>query len=156
LPSTPPPPMGPAIPPTPSLPSGTSPPTVGAGDTLWKRLGGEDGVTKIVDDWLTWAILDAKVNFTRGDRFKLDKQKEADLKQKFVAYISSISDGTVIPTSSRSMAEVHKDMKITAAQFDALVNHLKAALQKNNVAAKDVDEVLRKVNATKKDVVAGG
>ncbi|HEY1376832.1 MAG TPA: group 1 truncated hemoglobin [Gemmataceae bacterium] len=155
-PSTPPP-----MPPGPSLPmtGGTSPPPAppapAAGDTLWKRLGGDDGVTKIVDDWLTWAFIDPKVNFTRGDKFKFDKQKEADLKQKFVGYISSIADGTVVPTTSRSLADAHKGMGITGAEFDAFVGLLKTALEKNNVAARDVDELLRRVNATKKDLVGG-
>jgi hypothetical protein len=47
-------------------------------------------------------------------------------------------------------------MNITAAEFDAFVGLLKTVLEKNNVAARDVDEVVKKVNATKKDIVPGG
>lgn len=130
------------------------PPTA-ATDTLWKRLGGEDGVSKIVDTFLAQALVDVRVNFTRGDRFKFDKQKEADLKHKLVAYISSITDGTVVPTSSRSLAEAHKGMNITGAEFDAFVRCLKSAMETNNVAAPDVEAVLTKIRATRKDIAAG-
>ena len=133
-----------------------SPPRPAAADTLWKRLGEENGVIKIVDDLVNLAGADPRVDFTRGGKFKLDKQKEAELKQRFVAYVSTISDGNVVPTSTRSMADVHRGMNITAAEFDAFVGLLKTSLEKNNVAARDVDEVLKKVNATKKDIVPGG
>jgi truncated hemoglobin YjbI len=175
IPQTPPPPPSspanpPPVPPAPMLPmvppvaqsapippmNPPAAPPVAATDTLWKRLGGENGITKIVDDWLTWAIANKNVNFSRGDKYKLDAAKQKDLQQKFVAYISSISDGTVVPTTTRGMSEVHKGMNITAAEFDAFVEQLKAALQKNNVAAKDVEELLRKVNGTRKDIVGGG
>jgi hemoglobin len=160
VPPTPPPITPPPMSPGPSLPmspSGTSPAApVGSADTLWKRLGGEDGVTKIVEDWLNLAAADRRVNLTRGDKYKLDKQKEAELKQRFVAYLSSITPGgTVVPTSTRTMVEVHKGMNITAAEFDAFVSLLKTSLEKNNVAARDVDEVLKKVNETRKDIVGG-
>lgn len=143
-------PMPPATNPTPQPPM----PATVATDTLWKRLGGEDGVSKIVDTFLAQALVDVRVNFTRGDRFKFDKQKEADLKQKLVAYISSITDGTVVPTSSRSLAEAHKGMNITGAEFDAFVRCLKSAMETNNVTAPDVEAVLTKIRATRKDIAA--
>jgi hypothetical protein len=160
LPATPTPPTPapptPAAPPGPALPAG-GPPIPAAGDTLWKRLGGNDGVTKIVDDWISLAAVDARVNLTRGDKFKLDKQREADMKLSMVGYISSISEGTVVQISTRSMAEIHKGMNITGAEFDAFVGLLKTVLEKNsNIAARDVTDLVGKVNATKKDIVPGG
>jgi hypothetical protein len=151
---TPPPPAAPSLP---MNPIGTPPaPPVAVTDTLWKRLGGEDGVNKIVDDWITWALVDPKIDFTRGGKIKLDKMKEAELKQRFVAFLSAITPGgTVVPTSTRTMADVHKDMAITGPQFEAFVGQLKSALEKNNVTARDVDEVLKRVNETRKDIVPG-
>jgi truncated hemoglobin YjbI len=152
-----PPSIPPAAPPGPSLPMPPAPaPPVVAADKLWKRLGGEENVNKIVDDFLKWALNDEKVNFTRGKKYPLDAQKEAELKQKFVAYISDLSEGTVVRASTRSMADVHKGMNITDAEFEALAGWLKTAMEKNKVAPADVEEVMRKVNATKKDIVSGG
>ena len=147
-------PMGPAAPP--QAPPPQTPPPAAVSDKLWKRLGEEEKVNKIVDDFLKRVLNDEKVNFTRGNKYPLDAKKEAELKQKFVAYISDISGGTVVGTSSRSMADVHKDMAITSAEFDLVAGYLKTALEQNNVAPADVEEVMRKVNATKKDIVAGG
>ena len=149
VPSTPPP--GPSLPMAPPA----TPPAAAAADKLWKRLGGEENVNKIVGDFLKWAVNDEKVNFTRGNKYPLDEKKLADLRQKFVAYVSDISGGPIVGTSTRSMADIHKGMNITDGEFDALVRFLKTALEKNNVAPADVEEVLRKVNATKKDIVSG-
>jgi truncated hemoglobin YjbI len=150
-------PMLPAAPqPEPLAPQApvTSAPLTAADDTLWKRLGGEVNVNKIVDDFLTWAVIDKKVDFTRGGKYPLNEQKQAELKQKFVAYIKGIASGTPDRAATRSMADVHKGMNITDDQFNELGKWLKTALEKNNVAARDVEEVMRKVNDTRKDIVA--
>jgi hemoglobin len=146
----------PVVPPGPVLPNAPSSPTVPAvGDTLWKRLGGEDGVTKIVDNWLTLALADKRVNLTRGDKVKLDNQKQADLKLKLVAYMSSITNGTIVPTKSRTMAEIHTGMNITDAEFEAFVGCLKTALETNNVSLADTKDVIEKVSTAKKEIVPG-
>ena len=96
------------------------------------------------------------MNFTRGNKYPIDAQEQAKIKQGFVAFISDISGGTVVGTSSRSMADVHKGMNITDAEFDLVAGYLKTALEQNGIVPTDVEEVMRKVNATKKDIVAGG
>jgi truncated hemoglobin YjbI len=141
-------------PPAPMLPP-TAPAAAG-GDTLWKRLGEEDGVAKIVDQWLTLALVSKEVNFTRGDTIKIGKDLEATLKQRFATYVGQIAGGPVVPASTRSMAEIHRGMNITGAEFDAFVGCLKTALEMNKVAPTDVDVLLEKVRSTKKDMVPGG
>ena len=101
----------------PTSPASPSPPPAAAANKLWKRLGEEEKVGKIVDDFLKRALNDEKVNFTRGNKYPIDAQKQAQIKQSFVAFISDISGGTVVGTSSRSMADVHKGMNITDAEF---------------------------------------
>jgi truncated hemoglobin YjbI len=145
----------PANPPANPPPQSPAPPPA-ATETLWKRLGEEDGVAKIVDQWVTLALANNQVNFTRGDSVKLNAEKEEELKRRLVAYIGVTVNGPVVPASTRSMADVHKGMNITAAEFDAFVGCLKTALQTKNVAAQDIDELIQKVNATKKEIVAGG
>ena len=130
-----------------------SPPPAAVADKLWKRLGGEDNVNRIVDDFLKRALNDEKVNFTRGKKYPLDAQKESELKQKFVAYISDISDGTVVRTAPRSMAEVHKGMNITDAQFNALVEDLKKSLDKFKVPDKEQGELLSALGSLKPQIV---
>jgi truncated hemoglobin YjbI len=54
------------------------------------------------------------------------------------------------------MAEVHRGMNIQGAEFDAFTASLRIALEKRGVAAKDVAELMDKILATRKDVVAPG
>lgn len=139
----------PAAPPNNPFPP---PPNLPTTQSLWKRLGSEDGVKKIVDKFTTLVILDPKIDFTRGDKFKFDAKGEEALKAKLVAYISSISDGT-IPYTGKSMAEAHKGMAITAEQFDALVGSLRLAMRQNSVFESDIDELMKKIEATRGDIV---
>lgn len=121
------------------------------GTTLWQRLGGEDNVTKVVDDLVAAAAADPKVDFFRGDKFK-DKVDVAKLKKLLVAQISSVSNGPY-QYDGRDMKTVHKGMGITDAQFDALAGHVRKALEKNGAKAEDVDAVLKVIGGTRKDIV---
>jgi truncated hemoglobin YjbI len=141
----------PATIPAPTPPAG---PTAGT-DTLWKRLGEEDGVAKIADQWLMLALVSKEVNFTRGDKIKVTKEKEEQLKRGFATYIGVLVGGPVVPASTRGMAEVHKGMNITPAEFDAFVGCLKTALEMNKVTPQDVETLIQKVNATKKEITGG-
>jgi len=147
----------PQQPPAPPVPPALPPTSAAAatGDPLWKRLGEEDGVARIVDQWLTLALVSKDVNFTRGDTVKITKDMEATLKQRFATYLGQLAGGPVVPASTRSMAEIHRGMNITAAEFDAFLGCLKTALEMNKVAPQDVEAVLQKVAATRKDIVPG-
>ncbi len=120
--------------------------------TLWDRLGGETGVKKVINDFVATAAPDPKVNFDRGGKYKLDDKAVAALKKSLLDLISSVSGGPFKYTG-KSMKEVHKGMGITDAEFDALAGHLKAALEKNKVAADDLKLVMEVVGATRKDIV---
>jgi hemoglobin len=117
--------------------------------TLWERLGGEDGVKKVVDDLVATAATDPKVNFDRNGKVKVDVPK---LKKQVVAFFSSATGGPIKYTG-KSMKEAHKGMGITEAEFNAFAGHLKAALEKNGVKADDVKTVMTAVGGTKADIV---
>jgi truncated hemoglobin YjbI len=51
------------------------------------------------------------------------------------------------------MAEAHKGMNITAEQFDRLLVSLRVALQNNKIADADIEELMKKVEATRGDIV---
>lgn len=121
-----------------------------AAATLWDRLGGEDKVRKVVDDFVAAAAADPKVDFTRGGKFKelnLDR-----LKKMLVEQISDVAGGPYRYTG-RSMREVHREMGITEAQFDALAGHLKQSLTQNGAKPDDVTAVLKVLGGTRPDIV---
>ncbi|MFO0809746.1 MAG: hypothetical protein U0746_14075 [Gemmataceae bacterium] len=142
-PAPPPPKVEPAPPPTPP-----TPPTEAT--TLWKRMGGEEKIKKIIDGFVTLTVDDPKVNFSRGGKFKLDDAKSKDLKDKLLGYISSLTDGT-FPYTGKPMPEVHKDMGITQTELDQSFKNLRLAVEAEGVAAADVEEFMKRVQAKAKE-----
>ena len=120
--------------------------------TLWGRLGGGANVRQIVNDFVTLAASDAKVDFTRGGKFAPSDDTMTHLKREISDFISDAAGGPFHYTG-KSMKEAHQGMGITAAQFDASVADLKTALEKNGVQPADVKAVLTAVEATRKDIV---
>ena len=53
----------------------------------------------------------------------------------------------------KSVKDAHKGMGITEAEFNAFVDDLKKAMEKNNAKLNDVIEVVNIVEASHKDVV---
>src|SRR5262249_49600101 len=119
---------------------------------LWQRLGGEEAVKKVVDDFVAMAAEDEKVNVTRGGKLKLEDDKVAALKKSLVAFVSAASKGP-IPYTGKNMKEAHKGMEITNAEFDAAVDVLLKALDKNGVKEEEAKELRAAVEGTRKDIV---
>jgi truncated hemoglobin YjbI len=120
--------------------------------TMWDRLGGEAGVTRLVDDFVNLVAKDAKVDFFRHNKYKLDADQIVKMKREFVEQISAATGGPLKYTGP-DMKKVHKGMGITEAQYDAAAADLKQALEKNKVAADDVKKILEAVNGYRKEIV---
>jgi hemoglobin len=120
--------------------------------TLWERLGGESGVRKVVVDFTLMALEDKKVNFLRNGKYQLDGKGAQHLQQLIVEWISSKAGGPLAYTG-RSMAESHKGMGITDAEFDALVADMVTVLKKYKVSDADIKTLGEAVEATRKDIV---
>jgi hemoglobin len=120
--------------------------------TLWDKLGGEKGVTKVVDDFTALASKNPKVNFDRDGKYKFDAGAVTKLKRSLVEMISGATGGP-LRYAGKSMKDVHKGMGITDAEFDATVADLKKALADNKVKQEDADALLKIVEGTRKDIV---
>src|SRR5262249_26934790 len=120
--------------------------------SLWDRLGGEPAVRAVVRDFLPRAAKDPKVNFDRGGAFPLDAQAVARLEQRLMELVSAVGGGPLKYTG-RDMKAAHQGMRITDAEFDALAGHLVASLKKFKVPAKEANELVGAVAATRKDIV---
>jgi hemoglobin len=120
--------------------------------TLWDRLGGEPGVTKIVDDFVDLAAPDPKIDFFRRGKYKPTDAEVAKMKREIIQQISQATGGPLKYTGP-DMKSVHKGMGITQAQFDAAAADLKQALEKNKVAPEDVKRILDAVGSYRKEIV---
>jgi len=117
--------------------------------TLYKRLGGREGISIVVGDFVTNMAADNRVNA----RFKDMKGPELEkLKSNLADQICDASGG---PCSylGRDMKTVHKGMKITEAEWNATVENLVKALDKNNVGAQTKSELLGALAPMKADIV---
>ena len=120
-----------------------------ASPSLYKRLGGREGITGVVNDFTANMAADPRVN----ERFKGMKPEAVE---KFKSNLADqICDATGGPCSylGKDMKATHQGMKITEAEWNATVENLVKALDKNNVDAKSKQELLAALGPMKKDIV---
>lgn len=120
-----------------------------ASPSLYKRLGGREGIALVVGDFTSNVAADPRVNA----RFKGMKPEAVE---KFKSNLADqICDATGGPCSylGKDMKTTHQGMKITEAEWNATVENLVKALDKNKVDAKSKDELLAVLGPMKKDIV---
>jgi hemoglobin len=123
--------------------------------TLYERLGGDAGVKRIVDDFVDRALADPRVNWERkgvqhggilgikakSSEWTATPEKVEALKLHITQFVAVATGGPTLYEGER-VAEVHKGMKITNAEFDASIGDLKATLDTLKIAAPEQKELL--------------
>ncbi len=133
--------------------------------SLYERLGGEQGVKAIVDDWINRALADPRVNWERkgitqgGFSFRRNRSIEWDASaeavarmKKHIAQFISVATGGPATYEGREMTQVHAGMHISNANFDAAVGDLKASLDKLGLPTEEQKELLAIVESTRPQV----
>ena len=123
--------------------------TAPAKPSLYKRLGGREGIAGVVDQFYANMIADDRVNA----RFKALQPPQVFKLRSNLA--DKICDATGGPCSylGADMKTVHKGMAISEAEWNATVENLVKALDKFNVAAAEKNELLGALGPMKKDIV---
>ena len=113
--------------------------------TLYDKLGGQQAIEQVVDDFYKRVLADDSVNhfFAHTD---MDKQR---LHQ--TAFISYALGGPNQYTG-RSMEKAHIGLHLQPEHFDAIVKHLSEALAVHGVSQEDINAVKDRVS-TLKDAV---
>ena len=117
-----------------------------AANALYTRLGGHDAIVAVVDNFVGRVAKDERINKFFG---KTDIPK---FKEHLVEQIASATGGPEV-YHGKDMRTVHEGMKITDADFTALVNDLTDALVELRVPQPLVDELLAILGPLKKDIV---
>lgn len=120
-----------------------------AAPTLYKRLGGREGIALVVDDFVANAVADPRIK----NRFAGLKPPEvARLKSNLADQICQATGG---PCSylGKDMKTAHQGMNITEAEWNATVEALVKALDKHKVGAKEREELLTLLGPMKADIV---
>src|SRR5687768_17279722 len=117
--------------------------------SLYKRLGGREGIRGVVDDFVAALAADPRVNA----RFK--DLKPADVERVKTNISDQVCEATGGPCSylGKDMKTAHKGMRITEAEWNASVEDLVKALDKRKVAEKDKKELLGLLAPMKNDIV---
>jgi hemoglobin len=133
---------------------------------LYVRLGGEEGLTRIVDDFTKRALADPRVNWERKGISKggvlgigassaywnPSPENVQQLKKHLVQFLS-LATGGPAHYDGREMTEAHKGLQISNAEFDAAVGDLKATLDKFVVPTDEQKELLAIIESTRTQVV---
>ena len=117
--------------------------------TLYARLGGYDAIAAVADDLVTRLKLDPQLGRFWAHRGEDGVRRE---KQLLVDFLCASAGGPLYYTG-RDMATSHKGMGITEADWQILIGHLNATLDKFSVPAQEKNEVLAFINSTKTDMV---
>jgi hemoglobin len=133
--------------------------------SLFDRLGGDQGITLIVDDWINRALADPRVNWerkgitqggisfsrNRSIEWKPTPQAVANMK-KHIAQFVAVATGGPTKYEGREMTQVHNGMHISNANFDAAVGDLKASLDKLGVPTEEQKELLAIIESTRPQI----
>ncbi|SHH32392.1 hemoglobin [Chryseolinea serpens] len=119
--------------------------------TLYTRLGGIDVISKVTDKFLTNVVADDMINTrfeaTVGNHYRLQVLRNN--------LIDQICAGTGGPCQykGQTMLEAHTGMKISAAEFSALMADLAAALDFCEVAEREKNDLLTILTPMESDIV---
>ncbi|HEY4176474.1 MAG TPA: group 1 truncated hemoglobin [Kofleriaceae bacterium] len=123
--------------------------TAKAGDanaSLYDRLGKKDAITAVVDEFVANIAADARINTFFAN---------ADIPHLKAMLVDQICEATGGPCkyTGKNMKEAHVGMGVKDADFTALVEDLKKALDKFKVAEKEQTELLTALGSMKPDIV---
>ena len=103
--------------------------------SLYERLGGTAGITNIAND----VIDNHLANKAIATRFA--NSDVAKLKNAAATFFIAGTGGPDV-YKGKDLLSAHKGMNISALEFMAVLDDALAALQKNNIAQRDQEEVL--------------
>jgi hemoglobin len=115
-------------------------------ETLYERLGGEQGLSAIVRDTIT----NHQANPIIKTRFQ-----DSDLERLNRLVVDFFGQGSGGPQkyTGKAMAEAHRGMNISEEEFLAVIDDVMAALDKNGVAGDTKNEVLGVLYSLRGEVV---
>ena len=114
--------------------------------SLYERLGGKPAITAVIDDFIGNVAADTRIN----KRFA-----GTDVPRLKTMLVDQVCEATGGPCkyTGRNMRDAHAGMKITDAEFNALVEDLVKSLDKFKVPAREKNELLGVLGPMKTDIV---
>ncbi len=133
---------------------------------LYDRLGGEDGLKKIVADFLPRAMQDPRVNWDRNNVTKggfsfhhnesvawSNSPNNVVMLQKHLVEFLALATGGPSHYEGKEMKSSHASMHISNSEFDATIGDLKVSLDRLQIPNKEQKELLAIVESTRPEIV---
>lgn len=114
--------------------------------TLFEKFGGEETIAKVVDYFYELVLADATVNHFFEHT---DMEKQRMHQTKFISFAL----GGPNQYTGGAMSKVHEGMNLQPVHFDAIVEHLRAALTHFGVGKEDIAKALDKVESLRGDIL---
>ena len=114
--------------------------------SLYQRLGGQQAITAVVDDFVANVAADNRINHFFAHT------NIPHLKQELVDQICQATGGPCKYTG-RDMKTSHTGMKITEAEWNATVEDLVKTLDKYKVPEREKNDLLALLGSLKADIV---
>jgi len=122
--------------------------------TLYDRLGGVYSIAVVVDDLIDRVMADPRLNANPAVDEAHHKVPPAGFKYLVTEMVCWASGGPQRYTG-RSMADSHRQLNITPAEWDAFMDDLRQSLDKFNVPAGEQAELRAIVQSTYGEIVVG-
>src|SRR5689334_19739176 len=133
---------------------------------LYERLGSDQGIAAIVDDFTARALADPRVNWERKGvkaggvlgihehsvEWKPDSGNVDKLKKHLTQFLA-LATGGPAQYDGGEIKTVHKGMQISNPEFDAAIGDLKATLDKLQIPTVDQKELLSIIESTRPQIV---
>jgi hemoglobin len=120
--------------------------------SLYERLGGVYSVATVVDDFINRIMIDPRLNSNPLVAEAHHRVAPAGFKYLVTEMVCWATGGPQKYTG-KSMAESHKDLKITSKEWEAFLDDFQQTLDKFKVPAEEQAELKAIVNSTRADIV---
>jgi hemoglobin len=122
--------------------------------SLYERLGGVYAIATVVDDFVDRVMADPRLNANP----KVDEAHHKVPPPGFKYLVTEMvcwATGGPQRYTGRSMADSHRDLGITAGEWEAFLDDFKQTLDKFDVPAREQAELREIVQSTYADIVTG-
>jgi hemoglobin len=113
--------------------------------SLYERLGGQEGIQKVVDVFYKKVLEDDTVNHFFEHT---DMEKQRRHQALFLSWVT----GGPNQYKGKAMEKAHEGLNLQENHFEAIANHLVSSLKEFNVSSDDIDQVVNKL-LTMKDAI---
>jgi hemoglobin len=117
-----------------------------ADDSLYQQLGGQPGLTRLMDDFMTRLLADKRMNPFFKD---VDHQH---VKAQLVAQFCEVSGGPC-KLKGPDMKKAHDGMDITKGDFNALVEVLQDSMSAQGIAFSTQNKLLARLAPMHRDII---